>query len=185
MKELIEKMKKYSAVQLIEKLEKGKVDENEKSAIISELRRKGRDVTPYVGEATTEEGELVNKPADLKVSVSEKLKKEKEEKKQSLLDSPGTKAASKRVRINFQSEDFPKGSIVKIQGATTLADDETEAVVKSAFFWEGKPENWYVVLAPVGGGKTFSKSYKGVTLVLLATESETAEVPTTEGVKAV
>lgn len=187
MKELIEKMKKYSAKQLVEKLEKGKVDEDEKNIIIAELRRKGRDVTPYTGDVTTEDGELINQPGDAenltegKISVSERLKKEKDQKKEAAIADSGS-APEKRVRINFQSEQFPKGSTVQINGATTLVEDQAKGVVKSSFHWEGKPENWYVVIAPLSGGKNFSKSFKGVTLVSLPSETETSEEPATEEV---
>lgn len=150
MKELISKFSKYSATQLINKMEKGVISEEEKNVIITLLRNRGKDVTPYF-DKTVEEikedsklDEVTRKPNKIKSLVDDSLrpKKEKIQKESSVK----VKKDSKTKRVRVEHELFSVGVLVTTDVASGRFAVGQKAVVKSTFELENNPGEIFATL---------------------------------------
>jgi hypothetical protein len=159
---------KLSAVQLINRMEKGSVNEEEKNEIISILKQRGKDTTPYEGknieqikqEAMEDQAlveETTKKPTAAELLAKAKAKKAaaKLEQGESESDSEADASAKpKKVKaprepreprgdakkVFYEDDTFKKGVKVKVLSESSKIKEGTFATVERTRYYADKPE---------------------------------------------
>lgn len=162
--ELLEKFNKYSAAQLVAKIEKT-TDEAEKEAIISILKKRGKDVQAYEGKSTAEIGAEAAIDEKQKKEAGKAAKEPKAPKAEKAPKEKKEKTSGKKAEIFFEDEKMPKGAQVKILNESTkVKAGETGTVVKTGH-WDNDPEAKFVYIKLDSTKKVCSRMYKFVELV--------------------
>lgn len=158
MKELQAKFKKMSSLQLFAKLEKGKITEVEKKLIISELVRRGKDVTFYTNPevfAQDEEVPTLKEFSPKPIKKSSELAKEKKETKEKI----STKTAkpnslsnvSSKASTKYIDEKFYVGAKVEVLNDSRKIPSGTLAYIKQCYFITELPEWKWAILRSESG----------------------------------
>jgi len=164
MQELIAKLQKMSATQLVQKMEKGAENEAEKNAIISILQKRGRDVSPYVDktpEQIAEEAKLDQKQK----KESGKAKILVPKVKSSSTDSGSEATYKKPKEIFFEHDVFKSGAKVKVLNKSKKIEIGETGVLTKVGQYEGKPEPIFAYFKLDKDGSLCSRNLEFLELV--------------------